>query len=71
MKLRLEKITSTHSGLVMGVQIHGPKDSWIRFGLLEVPWSCVDENLLDAFYVWRQCEDRELVEDTPLAFDWA
>lgn len=71
MKVRLDKVSPTPSGLVMGVLVHGPKDSWVRFALLEVPWASLDPSLIDAYWEWSQKEERDEQEDTPLAFDWA
>lgn len=70
MKIRLDQMTSTPSGLVMGVQIHGPKDSWIRFGVLEVPFGSVPKYVLDDYWRWLDRDERPVDLDTPLALDW-
>ena len=70
MKIRLEKIVPTPSGLVCGVLVHGPKDSWLRFALLEIPFDSLGDECLQAYWDWQSREPRDLAEDTPLAFDW-
>lgn len=71
MKVRLDKMTPTPSGLVMGVLVHGPKDSWVRFALLEVPFDSIPEDFVNLYWEWSQKEERRDDEDTPLAFEWA
>ena len=69
MKLRLEQISSTRSGLVCGVHIKGPADSWVRFALLEIPWSAVPPETIAEFWRWYDRDERDYAEDTPLAFE--
>jgi len=71
MKVRLDKISPTPSGLVCGVLVHGPKDSWVRFAILEVPFAAIDPAVIQQYWEWTQKEERDDHEDTPLAFDWA
>ena len=70
-KIRLQQITPSPNGLCMGVQIHGPRDSWVRFGLLEVPWSEVPQSVIDAWWAYQDRDERVPCEDTPLALDWS
>ena len=69
MKLRLEQIASTRSGLVCGVHIKGPKDSWVRFALLEIPWASISQEVIAEYYHWYDRDERDYEEDTPLAFE--
>lgn len=39
MKVRVDTINSSPSSLFLGVQIHGPRDSWLRFAEIEIPFS--------------------------------
>ena len=73
MKVRVDKITSTPNGLVMGLQIRGPADSWLRFALLEVPWSSLTpEDVARAYAYWdREREDVEDDEYLTLPLDWS
>jgi hypothetical protein len=71
MKLRLDQMTSTPQGLVMGVQIRGPKDSWIRFAVLEVPWESVPRYVVDDWWRWKDAQTGEDWADLPLPFDLA
>lgn len=72
MKLRLDKMASTPKGLVVGVQIHGPKDSWLRFGLLEIPWDSVEDSIVEQYLAWKDKDERLDQLDTPMLFeDWA
>jgi len=41
MKLRLEQVTASPTSLVLGVVIEGPKEAWIRFAVLSVPYERV------------------------------
>lgn len=71
MKVRLDQMTSTPSGLVMGVQIRGPKDSWIRFAVLEVPWESVPRYVIDDYWSWADRDEIvSKLEDVPLDLDW-
>lgn len=70
MRLRLEQMTSTPSGLVMGVQIRGPKDSWIRFAVLEVPWDSVPRYVMDDYYKWESRASVGEDQGEPTLMDW-
>jgi hypothetical protein len=70
-RLKLELMTTTPQGLVMGVQIHGPKDSWLRFGVLEVPWESVPRYVVDDYYKWYDRDSRFEESDVPLPLDFA
>lgn len=69
-KIRLQQIITSPSGLVMGVQIRGPKDSWVRFAVLEVPWAEVPRHFADDFYKWMDRDEVEVEYDAPLPLDW-
>jgi hypothetical protein len=69
-RLRLDKITSTPRGLVMGVQVRGPKDSWVRFAKLEVPWSEVPQHVVDDWWKWHDHDEIEVDLDVALPLDW-
>lgn len=70
MKLRLQKATSTPTGLVMGVQIRGPRDSWVRFAVLEVPWEHVPGAFVQDYLHWSEVEDLDYGAEEPLPLDW-
>jgi predicted nucleotidyltransferase len=57
--------------MVMGVCIAGPKDSWIRFAVLEVPWDAIPKYVMDDYWAWLDRDEREIDLDTPLALDWS
>lgn len=70
MKIRVVQVTSTSQGLVLGLQVRGPRDSWVKFGLVEVPWREVPNHVIDDFWKWHDRD--EIVSDieTPLPLDW-
>jgi len=70
MKVKLDKVPSTPSGLVMGVLIHGPKDSWVRFAILEVPWEMVTEQVILEYWKYKDRDEREIDYDIPLDLGW-
>ena len=70
MRLRLEKIASTPSGLVMGVSVRGPKDSWIRFAILNVPYGEIPPSVVDEYWNWMDRYEREVDTDLALPLDW-
>lgn len=70
MKVRLSQATTSPNGLVFGVQIHGPRDSWVRFGILEVPWESVPPEALVRYTAWLDRDERLPLEDEPLPLDW-
>lgn len=70
MKLRLEKIATTPSGLVMGVQVRGPRDSWLRFAILTVPYSEIPLHVIDEYWEWLDRDEREVNLDVALPLDW-
>lgn len=69
-KIRLEKAAPSPSGLVLGVSVHGPRDSWIRFALLEVPYSELPATLVDDYWSWADRDSREWDDDDALPLDW-
>jgi hypothetical protein len=71
MKLRFQQITSTPLGLRMGVQIHGPKDSWVRFGVLEVPWGEIPPTVVDEYWKYMDRDERAYDVDQALPLDYA
>lgn len=71
MRLRLEKITSTPSGLVCGVQIRGPKDTWLRFAILTIPFDQIPATVLDDYWRWTDREERDVQRDEALPLNWA
>ena len=70
MKIRLDQITSTPKGMVMGVQIRGPKDSWLRFAILEVPFDSIPAYVIDDYWEWMSRKERPEDLDAPLPLDW-
>ena len=70
MRVRLNAITSTPSGFRCGVQIHGPKDSWVRFGILEIPFESVTEECWHDWWKWNDRDERDVDLDAPLPMDW-
>jgi len=70
MRLRLEKISTSPSGLVLGVQVIGPKEAWIRFALLQVPWADVPLFAIEEYWAWADRLEREIDRDSPLPLDW-
>lgn len=70
MRLRLEKISSTPSGLVMGVQIQGPKEAWIRFAILNVPFGEIPPDVVDEYWKWMDRDERAVEADLSLPLDW-
>ena len=43
---KIDTLTVSRKGLVVGCVLHGPEDSWIRFVALEVPVSLFTYDLL-------------------------
>lgn len=70
MKLRLEKISSTPSGLVMGVQIRGPRDSWVRFAILSVPYADIPPSVVDEYWSWMDRDERDVAAELTLPLEW-
>lgn len=54
----------------MGVQIHGPKDSWLRFAVLDVPYEMIPSYVIAEYHKWldreRECDEW----DDPLPLAW-
>lgn len=71
MKVRLDKISPTPSGLVCGVCVLGPKHSWIRFALLQVPYESIPPEFLQNYTAWLDRGELDIDRDTPMEFDWA
>jgi hypothetical protein len=69
MKVRVQEIHPTPSGLVMGVQIRGPKDSWVRFAQVEVPWASVGLPVIEAWQRWYDAEMAREQEDLDVPLD--
>lgn len=70
MRLQVDKITSTPSGLVMGVKVHGPGNAWLKFAILTVPWEVVPPSVVDDYWGWADRDEREVDLDEPLNLDW-
>ena len=70
MKLRLEKITSTPSGLVVGVQVRGPADTWIRFAILSIPFDQIPHTVTDDYWKWIDRDEKEIEADLALPLNW-
>ena len=73
MKMRVTEILPTPSGLVLGVQVRGPKDSWLKFAQLEVPWESVDRSVIEAWSAFYERQRAREIEDldVPIEYDWA
>lgn len=70
-KVRVDKILSLPQGLVLGLSVHGPKDSWVRFAKLEVPWSEVPKNAIEDYWSWADRDERnDPQQDEALPLDW-
>ena len=41
MEVKIDTIVPTPSSLLLGGQIHGPKDAWVRFVSIELLWSAM------------------------------
>lgn len=70
MRLLVDTITSSPSGLVLGVQVRGPKDSWLRFAVVEVPWPLIPPHVLDDYWAWADRDERLDLVDDALPMDW-
>lgn len=70
MKITVDTITSTPSGLVLGCVIHGPGGAWIRFALADIPYGKISsaDLLRGLAYKAYDCgvDDR----DDVLPLDW-
>jgi hypothetical protein len=53
------------------VRVAGPKDSWIRFAVLEIPFDQIPRGLFEAFWAWEEQQRMETLEDLdePLPFE--
>lgn len=71
MNLLVDTITSTPSGLVLGVQVRGPQDAWLRFALIDIPWSSIPDYVMDDYWKWIDRDERLDQVDTPIPMDWA
>jgi len=69
-KITVEQITPLPQGLVMGCQVRGPKDSWVKFVLVRVPYAEIPPSAIDAYWKWWDRDERELDEDQALPLDW-
>lgn len=54
----------------MGVQIRGPKDSWLRFAVLEVPWESVPEWVVKDYEAWKRQDRTQHLLETALPLHW-
>lgn len=70
MKIRLEKAAPSPNGLICGVSVHGPRDSWIRFAVLHIPYAEFPPGMVDAYWAWADRDEREFDVDVPLELDW-
>lgn len=71
MRLRLDKIAPTPSGLVCGVAVQGPKNSWLRFAILQVPFESIPPEFLMNYTAWLDRGEIDLDRDEALPLDWA
>jgi hypothetical protein len=69
-KIRLDQIATTPSGLVMGVQVRGPGDSWLRFAILDVPYQQIPRHVVEDYWRWLDRDERveDLDDALPLEF---
>lgn len=70
MKITVEQITSDPPFLRIGVVIHGPKDSWMRFALLRLDFKALPSELPRQILERRALEVGEDFEDDALPLDW-
>jgi hypothetical protein len=48
MRVDVDSITSSSSGLHLGCVVHGPAEAWVRFSQVKVPWALVTYELVQA-----------------------
>jgi hypothetical protein len=48
MRVDVDSIASSSTGLHLGCVVHGPEDSWVRFSQVLVPWALVTYELVQA-----------------------
>jgi len=48
MKIKIDTITTSPSGISLGCVIHGPEDAWIRFCIAEIPWNLITWELMNS-----------------------
>lgn len=70
MRISLDGMTTSPQGIHCGVIIRGPKDSWVRFAVLDVPWESIPEDLVEAYWRWTDRDEIADAADEPLALDW-
>lgn len=59
LEVKVDTVLATSEGLVLGAQVVGPKNAWIRFTQVQVPWGLVSYELLQAIEdnmsrTWRE-----------------
>lgn len=64
MRVEPNQIAVTDGVLHVGVNIHGPQGSWLKFAHLEIPLEDISERDFKAMTIWRVEHDW-----TPTALD--
>lgn len=54
MKITVEKISLHQGSLWLGVKIHGPQGSWVKFAVAEVPLKDIDVKTFTAMVQHRR-----------------
>lgn len=71
MKIDLEQVQTSPTSLRLGVVIRGPKDSWMRFAILDVPFAQIPSWCIDDYWAWLDRRETADVVDDPLPIDFA
>jgi len=70
MKISPTSLHSTPNGLVVGVTIHGPQGSWVRFSVLRIPWPMVPIVVMEDWARWLEHDRGQDMTDEELGLDW-
>lgn len=66
MEVNVDKIVVTPSGIWFGLQIHGPKKSWVRFAKVLVPADTIPWADIDALRSRWLSTEPDGLDDEPL-----
>lgn len=66
MEVNVDKIVVAQSGIWLGLQIHGPKKSWVRFAKVLVRADIIPWEELDALRLESLSTDAVAHQDEPL-----
>jgi len=64
MEVRIDTIVPTPRSLLLGGQIRGDQDSWVRFVTIELPWDSISPEVKERIvhYSTRYPLERELAD---------